>query len=536
MQVGLVPAISSAFRRRNPRHAFSAASCSRRNIFAVVALALLVGVLGPARAAGPDGQLTWGVHISLAPTWLDPAEMSGIITPYMVYYALHDALVKPMPGKPFAPSLAESWSLSDDGLIYEFVLRKDAKFHNGEAVTSDDVKFSYERYRGSSSKPLKDHVAAVETPDPLHVLFKLKEPWPDFLTFYASATAAAWIVPKKYVEQVGDEGFKKAPVGAGPYKFVSFTPGVELTMEAFDQYWRKKPSVHRVVFKVIPDESTRLAALKRGEIDIAYSIRGELAEELEHTKGLTLKPTVIQAPFWLYFADQWDEKSPWHDQRARLAASLAIDYKTINQALTLGLSKITGSIIPDNFAYYWQPPAPKYDPAKAKQLLAEAGHANGFDAGDYYCDISYSNVAEAVQNNLQTVGIHVKLRPLERAAFFKGYAEKSFKNIIQGASGAFGNAATRLQAFVVKDGTYVYGSYPDIDALFQQQGGELNLKKREAMLHKIQELVQERSIYAPIWQLAFINGAGPRVGESGLGLITGHAYSAPYEDITLAGK
>jgi peptide/nickel transport system substrate-binding protein len=150
--------------------------------------------------------------------------MSGIITPYMVYYALHDALVKRMPGKPFAPSLAESWSLSDDGLIYEFVLRKDAKFHNGEAITAEDVKFSFERYRRSSSKPLKDHVSAVETPDPLHVLFKLKEPWPDFLTFYTSATGPAWIVPKKYVEQVRDEGFKNAPVGAGPYKFVSFTP------------------------------------------------------------------------------------------------------------------------------------------------------------------------------------------------------------------------------------------------------------------------------------------------------------------------
>ena len=133
-------------------------------------------------------------------------------------------------------------------------------------------------------------MAAVETPDPQHVRFKLKQPWPDFLTFYASATGAGWIVPKKYVEQVGDEGFKKAPIGAGPYKFVSFTPGLELTMEAFDQYWRKTPSVKRLVFKVIPDESTRLAALKRGEIDIAYSIRGELAEELQRTKGLTLKP------------------------------------------------------------------------------------------------------------------------------------------------------------------------------------------------------------------------------------------------------
>ena len=145
-------------------------------------------------------------------------------------------------------------------------------------------------------------------------------------------------------------------------------------------------------------------------------------------------------------------------------------------------------------------------------------------------------MAEAVINNLQAVGIHVKLRPLERAAFFKGYSEKSFKNIIQGASGAFGNTATRLQAFVVKGGTYVYGNYPDIDALFDQQAAELDLKKRAALLEKIQQVVHERTIYAHIWQLAFINAAGPRVGELGLGLIAGHAYSAPYEDVTLAGK
>ena len=333
------------------------------------------------------------------------------------------------------------------------------------------------------------------------------------MTFYTSATAASWIVPKKYVEQVGDEGFKKAPIGAGPYKFVSFAPGLELTMEANDQYWRKKPSVQRLVFKVIPDESTRLAALKRGEIDIAYSIRGELAEEIERTKGLSLKPTVIQGTFWLYFPDQWDPKSPWHDQRVRLAASLAIDRNGINQALTLGHSKITGSIIPITFEHYWQPPAPVYDPAKAKKLLAEAGHPNGFDAGDYYCDTSYANVAEAVMNNLQAIGIRAKLRPLERAAFFKGYSEKSYKNIIQGASGAFGNTSTRLEAFVVKGGTYSYGSYPDLDALFQQQATELDAKKRASMLQKMQELVQERTIYAPIWQLAFINAAGPRVAD-----------------------
>jgi peptide/nickel transport system substrate-binding protein len=338
------------------------------------------------------------------------------------------------------------------------------------------------------------------------------------------------------VEQVGEEGFKKAPVGAGPYRFASFTPGLELTMEANDQYWRKKPSVGRLVFKVIPDESTRLAALKRGEIDIAFSIRGELAEELQRSKGLTLKPTIIQAAFYVYFPDQWDPKSPWADQRVRQAAGLAIDHKTINEALTLGHSRITGSIIPDNFDYYWQTPAPKYDPAAAKKLLAEAGHPGGFDAGDYYCDASYANLAEAVLNNLQAVGIRAKLRPLERAAFFKSYSEKNLKNLIQAASGAFGNAATRLEAYVAKGGTYAYGSYPDLDELFSKQAIELDAKKREAMLHRMQQLVHERTIYTHIWQLAFLNAAGARVGESGLGLITGHAYSAPYEDVTLAAK
>ena len=252
----------------------------------VLTLVAVVVALSPAPAvAGPEGQLTWGVHISLAPTWFDPAETPGIITPYMVLYALHDALVKPMPGNPKAPGLAESWSVSKDGLVYEFVLRKGVRFHNGDPLTSDDVKFSLERYRGAASKPLKERVAGIETPDPQRVRIRLKQPWPDFLTFYTNATGAGWIVPRKYVEKVGDEGFKKAPVGAGPYKFVSFTPGVELVLEAFEQYWRKSPSVKRLVLRVIPDESTRLAALKRGEVDIAYSIRGELAEEMQRTPG-----------------------------------------------------------------------------------------------------------------------------------------------------------------------------------------------------------------------------------------------------------
>jgi peptide/nickel transport system substrate-binding protein len=142
-------------------------------------------------------------------------------------------------------------------------------------------------------------------------------------------------------------------------------------------------------------------------------------------------------------------------------------------------------------------------------------------------------MGEVAMNDLLEVGIKVQLRPLERAAFFKSYAEKKLKGMIQGASGAFGNVATRAESFVVKDGTYVYGNYPDIDTLFEQQAKEMDRTKRTALLQKLQQLTQEKTIYAPLWQLAFISAVGPRVEQSCFGLIKGFVYPAPYEELTL---
>jgi peptide/nickel transport system substrate-binding protein len=507
----------------------------RRTLLVVLLLALLAP--SPALAA-PEGQVTWAVHVTLAPGWFDPAETAGIITPFMFLYALHDALVKSMPGQAMAPSLAESWTVSPDNLTYEFVLRKGAKFHNGDPVTAEDVKFSYERYRGAGAGPFKARTAGIDVIDPHRVRFRFKQPWPDFMTFYGTpATGAGWVVPKKYVEKVGDDGFKRAPVGAGPYKFVSFNPGIELVLDAFDGYWRKTPSVKRLVFRAIVEEETRLVALKRGEVDIAYSIRGALAEELQRSPGLTLKPNYPPGTFWLVFPEQWtDPKSPWADQRVRLAANHIVDRQAINKAETLGFSKITGSIIPATFQFFWQPPVHPYDPARAKRLLAEAGYPNGFDAGEYYCDASYANLGEAVVNYFKASGVRLQLRPLERAAFIAQNRDKKLKNIIQTASGAAGNAATRLDAFVAAGGAFTYGTYPDIEGLIQEQAGENDPKRREATLQRIQQLIHDKAMFAPIWELAFLNGYGPRIAESGLTLIAGHPYSSPYEDVRLKGK
>jgi len=127
----------------------------------------------------------------------------------------------------------------------------------------------------------------------------------------------------------------------------------------------------------------------------------------------------------------------------------------------------------------------------------------------------------------------VRLRPLERAAFYKGDQEKAFKKLVRPGSAAAGNAATRIEAFVITGGIRSYGGYPDIDGLFREQAVELDPKKREAMLHKIQQLMHERAMYAPIVEPAFLSGVGPRIEHSALGMIPGHAFSYPYEEIRL---
>src|SRR5436309_15805508 len=200
----------------------------------VIVAAVVLGVAAPSPAAEPAGEVAVSFHVTLAPSWFDPSTAPPQITPFGVLYAVHDALVRPLPGHRMAPSLAESWTESPDGLVFEFKLRRGLKFHNGDPLTADDVKFSYDRYRGAGSRELQARVRQVEIVDPLTVRFHLKEPWPDFMTFYGTtATAAGIVVPKKYVTQVGDEGFRKHPIGAGPYRFVSHKPGVEVVVEAY---------------------------------------------------------------------------------------------------------------------------------------------------------------------------------------------------------------------------------------------------------------------------------------------------------------
>ena len=281
------------------------------------------------------------------------------------------------------------------------------------------------------------------------------------------------------------------------------------------------------------EESTRAAALRAGEIDITYLLTGPIAEETKRTPGLRLVAPLLSGSFWLDLPEQWDPKSPWHDRRVRLAASHAIDRKAVNQAETLGFSRLTDSIVPRVFQYALPLDPPPYDPAKAKQLLAEAGYPNGFDAGDLTPFPPYFSMGEAVGGYLQAVGIKTRIRTMERAAFLSAWHDKKLRGIVLTITAAFGNAATRLEPFVTKNGIYAYGFLPELDDLYARQARESDAKKREALLEQIQQSVHDHVLYVPIYELAFIWGVGSRVEEPGAALIPGFAYSAPFEDLRL---
>jgi len=284
-------------------------------------------------------------------------------------------------------------------------------------------------------------------------------------------------------------------------------------LEANPGYWRKAPHINRLVMKSVPEGTTRAAMLKSGEAEIGFALDGEDAAAVKRDPRLQLVPSRHASIYWVEFAEQLDPKSPWHDRRLRLAVNHALDRKTISESACLGLCPPAGVVVPRvmDFALQVEPPA--YDAKKAKQLLAEAGYPNGIEAGDFVPIPPFFATSEAVVNNLNAVGIRVKMRPVERAAFYAQWQEKKLRGLFMTAMGNAGNAASRVESFIYSKGSYAYGGYPDIDDLFLQQARERDVKKREAILHKIQQLTIDRAMFAPIMDLRALMGVGPRVAD-----------------------
>jgi len=266
-------------------------------------------------------------------------------------------------------------------------------------------------------------------------------------------------------------------------------------------------------------------------VDLAMLLSGPTAQEIKRTPGMRLAAPLLGI-FWLDFPEQWDPKSPWADKRVRMAASLALDRQALNEAETLGLSRPTGSIVPRDFEFALPLDPHPYNPARARQLMAEAGYPNGFDGGELTPFPPYNSMGETIQGWLQAVGIRTRVRTMERGAFMTSWREKKLRGVVLTISGVSGNAATRLESFVTKTGAFSFGSLPEVDDLFRRQATELDRKKRDVLLHQLQRVLYEQVTQAPVYHLGFPIGVGPRVDDIMATAIPGF-YMSPYEDLKL---
>jgi len=345
-----------------------------------VALAQSTPPPSPAAKVVPKGKMVLAWHAGLASRWLDPQEHDGTATPDNFLTAIHDALIKNHRDVLFDhPALAERYAFAPDATSATFWLRKGIKFHNGEPVTPEDVKFSFENYRGAKADVLKDKTARVEIVDERTVRFHFKEPFLDFPLIFGTAnvSGAGWIVPAKYYKQVGPDVFKQKPIGAGPYRLVNHEVGSRLELEAFTDYYRPV-HVKQFVMISVPEATTRVAMLERGEADIIYLVPGELIERVKNNPKLMLAP-VLSGSWWLDFPGFQDPKSPFHDKRVRQAISLGIDRRDMNDAEAGGLGRISGNWINNDVQYAIEWPAFERNLERAKQLLQEAGYGSGFN-------------------------------------------------------------------------------------------------------------------------------------------------------------
>jgi peptide/nickel transport system substrate-binding protein len=476
-------------------------------IFTVI-LAVLCFAGPQASAQTPKGVMKGAWHHNISADWLDPSVCSPSIVNYCPLYFYHDALIKPMPDALYGPCLAESWTISPDYRVYKFKLRKGVKFHNGDEMTADDVVFTFKRYKGGPAAILHNRIEKLEAEGPYLFSVTFKTPFPDFLEYLLpGASTIAWIVPKKYIEKVGDTEFKRNPVGCGPYKFVEFKAGQYFVGEAFENFWRKVPKIKRIEFYSITEASTRYAMVKRGEVDWALSMVDVFYERVKKDPALKMVTGVSTNYFFLYMAAQWDPKSPWSDARVRKAASLALDRVPIGDVNfpeggpldSLGLG---GD--PEALRF----PVDPYNPERARKLLAEAGYPKGFHAGKFYTIQEHSGIGEMVAGYWKAIGIDFELIPLERSAWNAQHHTGKMKGGIFIDMLGAPTINARLNYLF---GPQNYGNYPDIQALWDQYNKALEPKARKELILRIQKEMNDRTMVIPLVRAAVPTAVGPRV-------------------------
>ena len=478
-----------------------------------------------ARGGKPRGTLTIAQHFALDPGWLDPLEHIFALTMQTYDYLVHDALIKPMPQGEFTYSLAEHAEMTADYLRAAFRLRPGLKFHDGEALTTADVKWTYENYKGAYVKLFRDKLEHIQVVDDRTIIFHFKQPFLEFMELYnGGVSGIGWIVPRRYYEKVGRDSFKAKPIGAGPFKFVSQQAGVQMEFEAWEDYWRRTPATKIIVVKGIRDTAARVAGLETGELDLAFGLTGKLLPRVMANKNLRWVPNFTSI-WYLMFPGYNEPDSPFHDKRVRQAVSLAINRQFLARQESQGIGKVWGNwISPENRDALRGDgkdlPLPEYNPEKARQLLAQTKYPGGFEFEWFVPFVPYFDMGERILTDLRAVGIRGKLQSLEGPAFRAKLQQgrKGFpgnRTIVQNIDPRPGGAKAPIAVYAVCGSPGSLVCEPAIEEPWARHQASTNAEERDRLIKAIQRMLVEDYYMVPIYWNPFVAAVGPRVLPEG---------------------
>jgi peptide/nickel transport system substrate-binding protein len=468
-------------------------------------------------SSGAKGTLT--VALTTNPNSLDVPDTSEI-NAATAAWQMYDSLLWIDDSGKIVPALAEKWEASPDGTEYTFTLRQGVTFHNGEPFTADSVVVSWKR----GSRPeiqFSDRwtiVKSVEKVDDYTVKIKTEKPNPLLLRTIATNWA---MVPPKYIEEVGEPGFLAKPVGTGPFMFEEWVKEDRIVLKANPNYWQTgMPKVDTLIFRPIPESSTRVAAIQTGEVDIVTRLSAEEAGTLESKPNVKVVHYPVDRVYYITFNNLTSGKGqPTEDPKVRQAMNYAVDRQAIVDSLFKGAAKLsTGFVTPTNLGYNETVQPYPYDPDKARQLLAEAGYPDGFEMGFACPSGAYTNfeqVCEAVQGYLGEVGIKANLELMESGKYWDLEGKKELPPLFGDSwSEASGEAYPRLRgALAGNDAPFSSWSDPKIDELLAKIGSTIDDQQRAEVYRELQQYMYDNPPFIYLYEPETFEAVSTRVQD-----------------------
>lgn len=486
-----------------------------RLLAGLVALAASFFAAGHARAQTVTGQpqdkivIASGVDV----VGLSALDVVLIVPDRMLMDHVSDPLVRTNDQGRIIPWLATSWK-NVEPLVWEVKLRQGVKFQNGEVFNANSVKYFYDLMRDpkfvSPTKSNHSWTTQVDVVDDTTVRIHTATPDPTA----PGKLTLAHALPPEYIKQVGIDGYRKKPIGTGPYRMVEYVRDDHITFEAFDGWWAGKPKVKTIVYRPIKEAAARVSALLAGEVDLAFDVPPELMPLIERSKNASLKQVLSARTFFL-FLNTINPDYPTTKREVREAINYAIDRDSLNKNILAGTGAPAAWLNPNSLGTLPDLKPVPYDPERAKKLLAEAGYPNGIDIkfGAYQGRfIKDKELAEAIAGQLTKVGIRTQVNVEEWGVFTKKmWSHKSDPVALLAWVDNVGDPDIQNYRVLQTGGTWSQNSDPELDKILKAVATEMDPDKRKALIEQQQQYMRKSWPLAYLLQIGIICGVSPKL-------------------------